>query len=152
CSWLVHGPQSNGQPWSTCLRATGRVITGACPTIESYHAAFDAISTSVGPWTSHTLRITTRPPLRHSSAGAARLHTAHSEAVGRSRRSVTGAACHRGARPCSDRSGKTLRHLDPARAPAGGVAGVARGLCLAGHRDRARALAGLHGERHRERR
>ena len=67
----------------------------------SYQSAFEAISTSAGPWTSHTLRMTTRPPVRHSSAGADALAHRAQRGRGPDQRPVTRRACHsppRGAR------------------------------------------------------
>src|SRR5213078_2773932 len=71
---------------------------------RSYHSAFGDTTTSLGPWRSHTLRMTTRPPVRQTSAGAARLHSAHNEVVVLSRASVTTRDCHRAGRNATDRA------------------------------------------------
>src|SRR5258708_867430 len=62
CVWLSQGPQSKGQPWSTCfLTAFGATRRGSVARVCSYHSALFDNRTSCSPCDSHALRIQTSP-------------------------------------------------------------------------------------------
>src|SRR4051812_28446804 len=94
CSWLAHGPQSNGHPCDTGrTRPPGGVSTAGADMTSSYQAALAATSTSAAPCSGQRLLITTRSPARRISAGTLRMQTAQRLVVVRSTVTSTAVGC-----------------------------------------------------------